>query len=203
MSEPLEAIVGLGNPGPRYEDTRHNAGFWFADALARHCGAELRPDNKSQGDVARVRLDGREAWLLKPATWMNHSGRSVAALVNYYRLRPEQILVAYDELDLPPGTVKLKTGGGHGGHNGLRDIISALGCPDFLRLRLGIGHPGQRELVTPWVLSRPGAEDREAILGAIDRALDVIPLLAEGDFSEATKRLHTRQEEGGGGKAQS
>lgn len=189
----LEAIVGLGNPGPRYEETRHNAGFWFADTLARRCGAELRPDNKSQGDVARVPIDGREPWLLKPATWMNHSGRSVAALVNYFRLEPSQVLVAYDELDLPPGTVKLKTGGGHGGHNGLRDIIAALGSPDFHRLRIGIGHPGQRELVTPWVLSKPGREDGDAIRDAIDRAVDVLPLIVGGDIGEATKRLHTRE----------
>lgn len=197
----LEAIVGLGNPGPRYEETRHNAGFWFADRLARDGRVEFRSDNKSQGDVARVPLGGRELWLLKPATWMNHSGRSVAALVNYFRLEPSQILVAYDELDLPPGTVKLKTGGGHGGHNGLRDIASALGSPEFHRLRIGIGHPGHRDLVTPWVLGRPSSEDRAAIVGAIERAIDVVPLLADGDFPEATKRLHTRQEEGGSGKA--
>lgn len=197
MSDALEAIVGLGNPGPRYESTRHNAGFWLADELARRCGEAFRSDSKTQGDLARVRLGGREVWLLKPATWMNHSGLSVASLVNYYRLAPAQVIVAYDELDLPPGTVKLKTGGGHGGHNGLRDTISALGSPDFHRLRIGIGHPGQRELVTPWVLSRPSAEDREAIAGAIERAVDVLPLLAEGDFPEATKRLHTRGTEDG------
>lgn len=192
MSESLEAIVGLGNPGPRYEETRHNAGFWFADALARRCGAHFRSDNKSHGDLTRISVDGADVWLLKPATWMNHSGRSVASLVNYYRLQPDQVLVAYDELDLPPGTVKLKTGGGHGGHNGLRDTISALGSPDFHRLRIGIGHPGDRDLVTPWVLSRPNREDRGAILDAIDRAIEVTPLLAGGDFPEATKRLHTR-----------
>lgn len=192
MESSLEAIVGLGNPGPRYEATRHNAGFWFADRLAERTGSTLRPDNRSQGEVARVELDGRSVWLLKPATWMNDSGRSVASLVNYYRLEPSQVLVAYDELDLPPGTVKLKTGGGHGGHNGLRDTISALGSPDFHRLRIGIGHPGDRDLVTPWVLSKPGREDHDAILDAVDRAIEVLPLLIEGRLQEAMTRLHTR-----------
>lgn len=195
MESSLEAIVGLGNPGPRYEATRHNAGFWFADRLAERTGSTLRPGTRSQGDVARVELDGRSVWLLKPATWMNDSGRSVASLVNYYRLEPSQVLVAYDELDLPPGTVKLKTGGGHGGHNGLRDTISALGSPDFHRLRIGIGHPGDRDLVTPWVLSKPGGEDRDAILDAIERAIDVLPFAVTGDFGEAMKRLHTRRSE--------
>lgn len=193
MESSLEAIVGLGNPGPRYEATRHNAGFWFADRLAERTGSTLRPDNRSQGEVARVELDGRSVWLLKPATWMNDSGRSVASLVNYYRLEPSQVLVAYDELDLPPGTVKLKTGGGHGGHNGLRDTISALGSPDFHRLRIGIGHPGDRDLVTPWVLSKPGREDHDAILDAVDRAIEVLPLLIEGRLQEAMTRLHTRE----------
>lgn len=192
MSQTLEAIAGLGNPGPRYEDTRHNAGFWFADALARQCRAQLREDGRAQGELARIELAGRQQWLLKPATWMNHSGRSVASLVNYYRLEPGQVLVAYDDLDLPPGTVRLKQGGGHGGHNGLRDITSALNSPDFLRLRIGIGHPGHRDLVTPWVLSRATPADREAILDAIERALEAMPLIAAGDLPEAMKRLHTR-----------
>lgn len=201
MSDALEAIVGLGNPGPRYEATRHNAGFWFADALARRCRAEFRNDGKAQGDLTRVELNGATLWLLKPLTWMNHSGFSVAALVNYYRLDPTRLLVAYDDLDLPPGTVRLKRGGGHGGHNGLRDIAAALGTPDFLRLRIGIGHPGDRELVTPWVLSRPSAEDRDAILGSIERALSVMPLVASGNLQEAMTRLHSRKEEGGRGEA--
>lgn len=195
MDAPLEVVVGLGNPGPRYEATRHNAGFWFADRLADRTGAELRPDNRSQGDLGRIEMGERTAWLLKPATWMNHSGRSVASLVNYYRLRPDQVLVAYDELDLPPGAVKLKTGGGHGGHNGLRDTIAALGSPDFHRLRIGIGHPGQRELVTPWVLSKPEPGDRDAIRDAIERAIDVLPLAIAGDIGEAMKHLHTRKSE--------
>lgn len=197
MSLPLEAIVGLGNPGPRYEDTRHNAGFWFADALARRCRAEFRNDTRSQGELARLDLAGRQLWLLKPLTWMNDSGRAVASLANYYRLEPSQLLIVYDELDLPPGTVRLKVGGGHGGHNGLRDITSALNSPDFLRLRIGIGHPGVRDLVTPWVLSRATPEDREAILAAIDCALDVMELIAAGELGEATKRLHTRSTEDG------
>lgn len=197
MDAPLEVVVGLGNPGPRYEATRHNAGFWFADRLADRTGAGLRPDNRSQGDLGRIGVGDRTAWLLKPATWMNHSGRSVASLVNYYRLEPSQVLVAYDELDLPPGTVKLKTGGGHGGHNGLRDTISALGSPDFHRLRIGIGHPGDRDQVTPWVLSKPGREDHEAIRDAIDRAIDVMPFAVSGDLGEAMKRLHTRSSESG------
>lgn len=195
MDASLEVIVGLGNPGPRYEATRHNAGFWFADQLAAKAGASWRADNRSQGDLARVDLDGGTVWLLKPATWMNHSGRSVASLVNYYRFEPSQVLVAYDELDLPPGAVKLKTGGGHGGHNGLRDTISALGSPDFHRLRIGIGHPGHRDLVTPWVLSKPDREDHDAIRDAIDRAIAVLPFAVTGDIGEAMKRLHTRKAE--------
>lgn len=194
MSESLEAIVGLGNPGPRYESTRHNAGFWFADALARRCKAPFRSDNRSQGELTRVVLAGREIWLLKPQTWMNDSGRSVASLVNYYRLAPEQLLVAYDDLDLPPGTARLKVGGGHGGHNGLRDITAALGTPEFLRMRLGIGHPGAKDLVTPWVLSRPSKEERAAMEAAIDRALDAMPLVAEGRLQDAMTQLHTREE---------
>lgn len=203
MSESLEAIVGLGNPGPRYESTRHNAGFWFADALARRCKAPFRSDNRSQGELTRVVLAGREIWLLKPQTWMNDSGRSVASLVNYYRLAPEQLLVAYDDLDLPPGTARLKVGGGHGGHNGLRDITAALGTPEFLRMRLGIGHPGAKDLVTPWVLSRPSKEERAAMEAAIDRALDAMPLVAEGRLQDAMTQLHSRKEEGGRGEAES
>jgi len=197
MLDSLEAIVGLGNPGPRYEHTRHNAGFWFAEALARQCRAPFRADNRSQGELTRVVLDGREIWLLKPQTWMNDSGRSVASLVNYYRLAPERLLVAYDDLDLPPGTARLKVGGGHGGHNGLRDIESALGTPGFVRLRLGIGHPGQKELVTPWVLSRPSPEERAAMEDAIARALEVMPLVAAGRLQDAMTQLHSRDPEPG------
>lgn len=191
MGSSLEAIVGLGNPGPRYEATRHNVGFWFADELARARRAVFRSDSRTQGEIARIEVDGLILWLLKPHTWMNHSGRAVAYLMNYYRLQPEQLLIAYDDLDLPPGTVRLKKGGGHGGHNGLRDTVSALGSPDFHRLRIGIGHPGDRDAVTPWVLGKPGRDDHEAMLDSIDRAMEILPLAAAGNWSEAMKQLHT------------
>ena len=187
----LRLIVGLGNPGPEYLRTRHNAGFWFVDALAEKLGARFSVESKLFGQAAKVDIGGQPVWLLKPATFMNLSGKSVNAALSYWKIDPEQALLAHDELDLPAGTARLKFDGGHGGQNGLRDTMRLLGHGRFHRLRVGIGHPGHKELVTPWVLGRPGADDETMILRSIDSAMDVLPLAVAGDFSEAMKRLHT------------
>lgn len=186
----LRCVVGLGNPGVKYADTRHNAGFRFVDALARQHGASLREDRKFFGEVGRLVSDVGECLLLKPATFMNHSGRAVAALSRFYRIEPPEILVAYDELDLPPGSVRLKLDGGHGGHNGLRDTIGVLGDRAFARLRIGIGHPGHKDAVVGYVLSKASREDQEAIDRAIDRALENWPLIQAGDVQKAMNALH-------------
>ncbi len=188
----LRLIVGLGNPGARYEGTRHNAGFWFVEALARQVGALWRREARFHGEVARAQVAGRDCWLLRPLTYMNRSGLAVAAAARYWRLPPEAVLVVHDELDLPPGVARLKRGGGHAGHNGLRSIQQELGEAGFLRLRLGIGHPGSRELVTPYVLGRPPAEEESQIREAVARALEVLPELMAGDLQRAMHRLHTR-----------
>ncbi len=187
----LRLIVGLGNPGAEYLRTRHNAGFWLVDALARAHGERFSFDGKLHGETCRVRIDGEPVWLLKPATFMNKSGIAVASALRYYKIEPEQCLLAHDDLDLPPGTVRLKFDGGHGGQNGLRDTFEHLGHGKFHRLRVGIGHPGHRDQVTPWVLGRPSAKDEDAILDGIGRALDVLPLAVEGQFEKAMLRLHT------------
>lgn len=189
----FELVVGLGNVGARYAASRHNAGFWYADALARRLGEPFRADRKAQGELARVRLGNRDIRLLKPSTLMNHSGRSVAAVANFLKISPAGVLVAHDDLDLPPGTVRLKLGGGHGGHNGLRDIDAQLGSRDYWRLRIGIGHPGQREDVIDYVLTRPSPEERRAIEDAIERALDETDrLLGDGDAEGVMHALHTQ-----------
>jgi PTH1 family peptidyl-tRNA hydrolase len=187
----LRLIVGLGNPGAEYLRTRHNAGFWFVDALAGQHGERFGFDGKLHGETCRVRIDGTPVWLLKPATFMNKSGIAVASALRYYKIEPEECLVAHDELDLDPGTVRLKFDGGHGGQNGLRDIAAHLGHGKYHRLRVGIGHPGHKDKVTPWVLGRPSAADEDAIMDGIGRAFDVLPLTVEGRFEEAMKRLHT------------
>lgn len=187
----LRLIVGLGNPGPEYLRTRHNAGFWFVDALAESLGARFSLESKLFGQSVKVEIGGQPVWLLKPATFMNLSGKSVTAALNYWKIEPEQALLAHDELDLPPGTARLKFDGGHGGQNGLRDTMRLLGHGRFHRLRVGIGHPGHKDLVTPWVLGRPAADDEAMILRAIGDVIDVLPLAVAGDFSEAMKRLHT------------
>ncbi|RMG28270.1 MAG: aminoacyl-tRNA hydrolase [Gammaproteobacteria bacterium] len=191
-------MAGLGNPGPRYEATRHNAGFWFADALAAECGGRWRTESRFQGKWCTCHLEGHPIRLLKPTTYMNHSGRSVAAAVRYFDLPAASLLVVHDDLDLPPGTARLKRGGGHGGHNGLRDLIAHLGTRDFLRLRLGIGHPGQRDAVVDYVLSRPRLEEREAIEAAIRDALAVMPLVLAGRLEAAMNALHGKRELGAG-----
>ena len=190
-SDGLGLIVGLGNPGADYARTRHNAGSWFIDSVADALGVRFSVDAKVFGETAQASVGGRTVRLLKPATFMNLSGKSVAAALRYWKLEPEQALVAHDELDLPPGTARLKFDGGHGGQNGLRDTMKLLGHGRFHRLRIGIGHPGHKDRVIPWVLGRPSGEDETLILRAIDDALDVLPLAIEGDFNEAMKRLHT------------
>ena len=187
----LRLIVGLGNPGPDHARTRHNAGFWFIDALARQAGARFGLDSKLFGETAKADIGGQAVWLLKPATFMNLPGKSLTAALRFWKIEPEQMLVAHDELDLSPGTARLKFDGGHGGQNGLRDTMRLLGHGRFHRLRIGIGHPGHKDMVTPWVLGRPGAADEVLVLRAIDNALDVLPLAVQGNFPDAMTRLHT------------
>ncbi len=187
----IRLIVGLGNPGSEYAKTRHNAGFWFLDALAAHLGVRLGSDSKLHSENGKVLLAGQSVWLLKPGTFMNRSGLAVTAAQRYFKIAPEETLVAHDDLDLPAGTVRLKFDGGHGGQNGLRDIIAQLGHGQFHRLRLGIGHPGHKDQVTPWVLGRPGKEDEERIRAGVDRAVGEVPGLVSGDFERAMRELHT------------
>jgi len=193
----VQAIVGLGNPGPRYDGTRHNVGFWFVDALAGEAGERFAAERKLHGEVARVRLGGTDVRLIKPATYVNRSGQCVRALCDYFQLPVGSVLVVHDDLDLPPGTVKLKHGGGHGGHNGLRDTIAHLGA-DFPRLRVGIGHPGQREEVVNYVLGSPGRDDEQLIREALARAAQVVPVLLERGMEPAMQLLHSSQPSAGG-----
>jgi PTH1 family peptidyl-tRNA hydrolase len=186
----IRLIVGLGNPGPEHELQRHNAGFWWVDQIAQREGLDLRPEKGFFGHVARLRGPQGEVWLLEPGTYMNRSGQSVGAMARFYKIAPEEILVAHDELDLPPGQVKLKCGGGHAGHNGLRDIAAQLGTPMFWRLRLGIGHPGNREAVIGFVLGRPQRAELELIEQAMDRALDALPRMLRGELDAAVMELH-------------
>ncbi|NCN88342.1 MAG: aminoacyl-tRNA hydrolase [Gallionella sp.] len=191
VSEPIKLIVGLGNPGAEYAATRHNAGFWWVDELARLHNANFRADGKFHGLIAKTALHGHEVQLLKPQTFMNLSGRAVGAVANFYKLQPAQILVVHDELDLPPGSAKLKLGGGHGGHNGLKDIIAHLGTKDFWRLRVGIGHPGERAEVVNYVLNAPRKEEQVLIGKALQRAREIAPLIIEGKLEAAMLKLHS------------
>jgi PTH1 family peptidyl-tRNA hydrolase len=185
-------IVGLGNPGAQYEPTRHNAGFWFLDEIARQAGASFRIESKFHAEVSKVNLGGSAVWLLKPTTFMNRSGQAVVALASYYKVDVESILVAHDELDLPPGQLRLKQGGGHAGHNGLRDIISHLG-KEYHRLRIGIGRPQQSgRPVADYVLGSPSKIDREQIEDAVDDAVRSLELIVSGEMSKAMNRLHSR-----------
>jgi peptidyl-tRNA hydrolase, PTH1 family len=185
----IKLIVGLGNPGDKYAATRHNAGFWFVDAIAAQSSAKLALDAKMFGDVGKI---SAEVWLLKPTTFMNGSGKAVAALANYYKILPSEILVVHDELDLPAGAAKLKFGGGHGGHNGLRDIHAALGTADYWHLRLGIDHPGDRNEVINYVLKAPTRAENDALQGSIHAACGVVDLLFKGEFESAMLKLHTK-----------
>jgi PTH1 family peptidyl-tRNA hydrolase len=189
----IRLIVGLGNPGQEHQRTRHNAGFWFLDALAARLSCRLARDAKRHGDYGKVSLESETLWLMKPSTYMNRSGMALMSAWNYYKIQPEQTLVAHDDLDLAPGTVRLKFDGGHGGQNGLRDIIEQLGHGRFHRLRLGIGHPGHKDQVTSWVLGRPGQTDEAQMLAAVGAALDEVPAIARGEFNAAMQRLHTKK----------
>lgn len=185
--------MGLGNPGPGYAQTRHNAGAWFADLVAERHGGVFRAESRFHGELCRIRVGIHECWVLKPGTYMNRSGQSVGAMAAYYRLGPGRILVAHDELDIPAGSVRFKTGGGAGGHNGLRDIMAVLGSRDFHRLRVGIDHPGHRDDVTDYVLSRPGRDDFEAIMTALSLASDALPEILSSDYQKVMNRLHAQR----------
>jgi PTH1 family peptidyl-tRNA hydrolase len=187
----IQLIVGLGNPGNEYTGTRHNAGFWWVDQVCEETGSKLNLEAKFFGYAGKLK-NSSEVWLLKPTTFMNVSGRSVSALAKFYKIPPEAILVIHDELDLPPGTIKLKKGGGHGGHNGLKDIAAQLGTPDFWRLRLGIGHPGDKNAVANYVLKDPTRDEMRAIEENIDQSTTLLPLLLKGEFEAAMLKLHTK-----------
>lgn len=187
----IRLIAGLGNPGPEYEHTRHNAGFWWVDEAARLLKAPLQMERGHFGLVARAQVAGQSVWLVEPQTFMNLSGKSVASVARFFKIAPEEVLVVHDELDLPPGETKLKRGGGHAGHNGLRDIHAQLGSPDYWRLRVGIGHPGNKNEVANWVLKKPSPDDRIAIEQALDRSLKALSLLIAGDMEKATALIHT------------
>ncbi len=191
LTADIRLIVGLGNPEAEYGDTRHNAGFWFLDLLANHLSLSFRYEKRFNADESKYRSGDRDIILLKPRTFMNRSGQSVGAVVRFYKMQSRQILVVHDELDLVPGDNRLKQGGGHGGHNGLRDTVSHLGDRDFFRLRVGIGHPGDRDQVINYVLHRPSVQDKELIQAANQRTLEVMPLLFEGRIDKAMQALHT------------
>jgi PTH1 family peptidyl-tRNA hydrolase len=195
MSGHLSVIAGLGNPEDRYERTLHNAGFWFVDALAKKYGADFRVEKRFDAELCRIKIAGGEVWLDKPPSFMNLSGGPVRSVLDYYRLFTDKLLVAHDEIDLPPGTVRLKKGGGHGGHNGIRDVIGHCGA-DFMRLRLGVGHPGDKDRVTGYVLQQASREIESDVMRNIDEAMQVIPMLVEGGLNAAMKELHTQTPEG-------
>ncbi len=188
----IQLFVGLGNPGPQYLATRHNAGFWWVDQIASEQGCKLNNESKFFGEAGRLKSTGGEAWLLKPLTFMNASGRAVAALANFYKIPPEAIMVIHDELDLPAGSIKLKKGGGHGGHNGLKDIVACLGTNDFWRLRIGIDHPGDRNAVVNYVLNPPLRDEQKLIEDAIDKSTYILPSLIAGQMEAAMLKLHTK-----------
>ena len=187
----IKLFVGLGNPGPDYEATRHNAGFWWIDALARELKVNLVPERSYYGLAGRTSVNGQSVWLLQPQTFMNLSGKSVASLARFFKIQPQEILVVHDELDLPPGQVKLKRGGSHAGHNGLRDIHAQLGSPDYWRLRIGIGHPGEKSEVANWVLKKPAPDQRTLIEDSIAHSLKAHTSMLAGDMDKATLLVHT------------
>lgn len=187
----IKLIVGLGNPGAQYEKTRHNVGAWFVDYLAESAAAKFRSEKKFHAQLVQAPISTSLCWLVKPTTYMNESGRSVAAVARFYKIQPSNILVVHDELDFEPGIVRLKKDGGHGGHNGLRDIANCLGSTDFYRLRIGIGHPGHKDRVSPYVLSAPNRSDLADIMRAIDEAFRVMPEMLEGEFERAFHYLHS------------
>lgn len=186
----IQLIVGLGNPGREYETSFHNAGFWLVDELARRHGGSFRLEPRFRAELARVRLAGSECWLVKPQDFMNNSGRVTQAVAAFYKVSAPAVLVAHDELDLPPGELRLKHGGGAGGHNGLKDLIANIGA-DFWRLRIGVGHPGSREMVTPWLLGRTSAAERAPIEQALPAGADIVPVMIEQGAERAMQQLHT------------
>jgi PTH1 family peptidyl-tRNA hydrolase len=187
----IKLIVGLGNPGAEYEATRHNAGFWWLDAVAQELKVNLVPDKSYWGLVARTQVQGQTVWLLAPQTFMNLSGKSVGALAKFFKIQPDEILVAHDELDIEPGQAKLKKGGSHAGHNGLRDIHAQLGSADYWRLRIGIGHPGEKSEVVHWVLKKPSPDQRQGIEDSITRSVKALAQLLSGDMEKAMVQIHT------------
>ncbi|MEM7504461.1 MAG: aminoacyl-tRNA hydrolase [Pseudomonadota bacterium] len=191
MSNTLSMIAGLGNPEDRYADTLHNAGFWCVDELARRAGISLKYEKRFDAEVGKLSLGGSDIWLAKPQSYMNLSGRPVRAMLDYYRLPVEALLVVHDEIDLPPGTVRLKNGGGHGGHNGIRDVIRHCGR-DFMRLRMGVGHPGEKEKVTGHVLRKASADVDRILQQSVDDAADIVPVLVDRGLNDAMKELHTK-----------
>ncbi len=192
MPPTFKLIVGLGNPGTEHALARHNAGFWFVDCLVAEYSLSFRPESKFNAEICRIQTAEIDCWLCKPMTFMNRSGFSVQAMASFYKISVEEILVAHDELDLDPGVVRLKKAGGHGGHNGLRDIIAQMGDKSFTRLRLGIGHPGSQDRVTPYVLSKPNKEDHQLIEIAIKDSVDIMPLIFTGDEQKAMNVLHQK-----------
>ncbi|MBT9500531.1 MAG: aminoacyl-tRNA hydrolase [Burkholderiaceae bacterium] len=189
----IRLFVGLGNPGPEYEDTRHNAGFWWVDEVARKLGGHWVPERNYFGRVARINLPAGPIWLLQPMTYMNLSGKAVAPLARFFKIAPEEILAVHDELDIAPGQMKFKQGGGNGGHNGLKDMQAQLGSPNFWRLRLGIGHPGDKAEVASYVLRKPPAAEREAIHDCITKSIaDALDLLIAGDMERAMMKIHAK-----------
>ena len=188
----LRIIAGLGNPEDKYERTLHNTGFWFVNVLARKYGGEFRYEKKFDAECCKVSISGSEIWLIKPQSYMNLSGGPVRSVLDYYRLSPKHLLVAHDEIDLPPGTVRLKQGGGHGGHNGLRDVMQQCGA-DFMRLRIGVGHPGEKSRVTGYVLKRGSSDVESAVERNIDEAMSIMPLLIDDGLNAAMKQLHTKE----------
>jgi len=194
VSAPLKLIIGLGNPGTRYAGTRHNAGFWFIDRLAKQHSCSFSGGQKFAGDIARFSSQGREYQLLKPRTYMNESGRSVQAIMNYFGITPDEILVVHDEIDFAPGIIRIKLGGGAAGHNGIGDIINCIGSNAFLRIRIGVGHPGDKDKVIGAVLGKPTRAERKMIEHAIDRGIEVFPLILNGEYPKAMSLLHTDEE---------
>lgn len=191
MPAAIKLIVGLGNPGPEHIDTRHNAGFWFVDTLAGKYSLIFRPETKFRAEISRLTIGDLDCWVCKPLTYMNESGYAVQSMANFYKIPVDQILIVHDEIDLNAGDIRLKSNGGHGGHNGLRDIIARTGSNTFIRLRIGVGHPGSKEYVTPHVLGRPDADDHELIISSINSAMDVITEILAGDLQKAMTILHS------------
>jgi len=188
----IQIIAGLGNPGNEYEKTRHNAGFWFIDHLISKYNIILKKESKFFAEIARLNIGAQSVWLIKPTTFMNRSGQAIAKLAQFYKIAPENILLVHDELDLSPGTIRLKQGGGHGGHNGLRDSIAQLSSKNFYRLRLGIGHPGNKEQVVGFVLGKTPASEKELIESAIDKSLDSLELIIQGEMQKVMNQLHAK-----------